>query len=252
MKIFFNIIILIISINFNAQENYRAIYKLDFLIDSLEVKKRYEKNQIKSPSDPKDKMKAELSLDMKNRFLNAIKFSKNEYYNLDFNRDKSKFYKPNRIETKEYKSAKIFLRYRGIYYSFKNELLHKKNAYGQDFIVKKPKLKWEISSISKKIGKYTCFKAITQKKIQSSKGISYHDVIAWFVPEISFNHGPKGYGGLPGLIVRLDIGYLSYTIKKIKKLDFLELKKPTKGKIISLKDFEALGKKMYESRRNSF
>ena len=245
MKLFL-LLLLLFSTNFSAQENFRALYNINFMVDTIEVKKEFKNKKIKSTSSVKEKIR----LRMKNQFLNTVKISKNIYFNLDFNQKKSKFYLPNQIETKTFKIFKKFARYKGQYFSFDNNFYHQKNSFGQDFIVIKPKLEWSITNVSKKIGKYTCFKAVTQKRIESSNGISYHKVIGWFSPSIPFNYGPNGYGGLPGLILRLDEGNLSYTLKSIEKLDFLEFKMPTKGKKITLKEFNLLAKKMDENRKN--
>lgn len=250
MKFLFYTIILLVSINSRAQDNFKALYNINFMVDTVEINKKYKNEKIKSTSNIKAETLEKIRLKMRNQFLNTVKIAKNIYFNLDFNKNYSKFYLPKQIETDKYKIFKRLARYNGQYYSFKESLFHEQNSFGQDFIVIKPKLKWEITNISKKIGKYNCFKAITQKKIESPQGISYHRVVAWFAPEIPFNFGPKGYGGLPGLIVRLDEGNLSYTIKSIKKIDFLEFKKPTKGKEITEEEFTALSKKMYENRGN--
>lgn len=58
---------------------------------------------------------------------------------------------------------------------------------------------WELSNEIKYIDKYRCYKASLKHPIESRKGT----VIAWFCPELPYSFGPKGYGGLPGLILEL-------------------------------------------------
>lgn len=59
-------------------------------------------------------------------------------------------------------------------------------------------------------------------------------VTAWYNPQINVSIGPKGYGGLPGLIYELDDGIRTFYIKEIKinkcdfKIQFETNKKRTK------------------------
>lgn len=243
------IFILIIGIKFNAQESFRAFYNISFEnIDTIAINNNLNRKNEKSISKSKEIIKNKVRIKMRNQFKKTISLSKRTFLNLDFNRILSKFYLPNKIETRELKTFKRFARYKGEYFSDGKNIFHKKNSFGQDFIVKKPKLDWDISKITKKIGKYLCYKAITLKRIETSMGVKYTKVIAWFSPEIPFNHGPKGYVGLPGLIIKLDEGNLSYVLKKIIKLDSIKFIKPSKGKKITLEEFNILSKKMYKNR----
>ena len=62
-----------------------------------------------------------------------------------------------------------------------------------------------ISTETKKIDNYTCYKATTEYVVTNPKGTFKHPVVAWFCPEIPISHGPNGYGGLPGLILEIQI-----------------------------------------------
>ncbi|MEN8702538.1 MAG: GLPGLI family protein [Polaribacter sp.] len=246
MRFFLSITVILVSLNFKAQENFTASYNIQFMVDTISIKENFEKRNIKSSSSAIQTMR----VNMKNEFLETVKNSKDFSFNLDFNKNKSKFYLPKQIETKKFKRFERFARYKGEYYSFNNNYMHRKNSFGQDFIIIMPKIKWNITSLSKKIGRYKCYKAVTEKRIESSEGVSYHNVIAWFAPEIPFNFGPKGYGGLPGLILKLEEGNISFNLKNISNLKILDFEKPTKEKKISLKDFNLMAKKMYRNRRN--
>lgn len=103
---------------------------------------------------------------------------------------------------------------------------------------------WEVSSASKIIDGFKVFKASTTEVTENSKGKFEHEVIAWFAPELSFGYGPFGYGGLPGLILELQINrsYLpmTYKLKSIKFSDKALEIKSLEGKEISREALDAL------------
>ena len=91
--------------------------------------------------------------------------------------------------------------------------------------------------------------ASTTKIVKNSKGIFEKPVIAWYAPEISLNYGPKGYGNLPGLILELQEGEFKYYAAKItlnpkKKIN---INIPSKGELLTEKEFEARGEKLSSS-----
>lgn len=72
---------------------------------------------------------------------------------------------------------------------------------GKVYLIKEelPKTKWKILNEIKEVAGYVCMKAET--KIPSKN----QTVHAWFTDAIPFLGGPEGYGGLPGLILEIDI-----------------------------------------------
>ncbi len=244
MRLLFTIMFLLISENYTAQENYRALYKIRFMVDTVEIKNSLHQDEKSNTT----LIQLERSKMIK-KYLEVIKISNSVFFNLDFNREKAKFSLPKQIETSTYNTFKRYSRYNGEYYHINDKLFHSKNSFGQDFIVEYPKFDWTITSEAKMIGPYNCFKAITKIEVESSKGKSYHKIIAWFTPEIPFNYGPKEYVGLPGLVLRLDEGNISYNLHKLEKGKHVDIVKPNKGKKITLKEFRSISKKMYESRK---
>jgi GLPGLI family protein len=63
---------------------------------------------------------------------------------------------------------------------------------------------WAITSETKMIDKYKCYKATLKKQVLSKDGGTLvKEVTAYFAPELPFSLGPLGYCGLPGLILEL-------------------------------------------------
>lgn len=225
------------SLSYAQENNYTTTYKVNYLpfeFDSI-PEKDFKKipnliNHIESSS----------------KHLSKINFI------LEFNKRTSVFSKLPLSENyaKKMKLIKILLEIRDEkYYSNPEITINQKNSYGQDFLVNIPKIKWNISNNSKKIGPYTCYKATTKRTLESSSGNSTQNIVAWFTPDLPFNFGPKQYNGLPGLIIKLKEGEnLEYILTNIKKKPYKEINFPKKGKNITLNEFKEISKKMYKKR----
>lgn len=67
------------------------------------------------------------------------------------------------------------------------------------------KLEWEITTESKTIGGYLCYKAIYLMKFVNRKNVNTSiPITAWFAPSLPYGYGPKYFNGLPGLILELE------------------------------------------------
>lgn len=100
--------------------------------------------------------------------------------------------------------------------SKKDNTLYRKIV--DNIIIKQDSLlyNWEITSESKKISNYTCYKALLKKYIINRLGVKKERIItAWFTPDLPFNFGSIGYNSLPGLILELNENYTTYLAKKI-------------------------------------
>jgi len=100
------------------------------------------------------------------------------------------------------------------------------------------KLNWKLDEegSSKEIKGYACRKAVAKSPNGST-------VIAWFTDQINCPSGPDMYGGLPGLILEVNIGdgEIVFTPLEITKLDDKKLvKAPTNGKKITRKEFQKM------------
>lgn len=98
-------------------------------------------------------------------------------------------------------------------------------------VIQKPK-EWTLTEESKVINGYTCYLA-TIDKLNDKK------LKAWYTPEILVKHGPKGFNGLPGLILEIeDVVFLWKAIK----LDFESLEadniiEPVDGDLMTKEEF---------------
>src|SRR5690606_26606161 len=78
-------------------------------------------------------------------------------------------------------------------------------TYDQDLL-------WDVKGAKKTIGNFTCYKATTIRK----EGKRDIEVTAWFTDELPFSFGPLGIDGLPGLILELNVGEITYKASDIK------------------------------------
>lgn len=149
-----------------------------------------------------------------------------------------------------------------------------KDLFGKIFLVndKLPKLKWVMQNETKKIGKYTVYKATSTKKnlIPNTKAMfrkpedakednqeamieQETQITAWYCLDIPINQGPGEYCGLPGLIMELHDGKTSILCSKIelKPKETFEIKKPSKGKKVTQAEFDEISaNKMKEMQEN--
>ena len=185
---------------------------------------------------------------MAKQVVNDIfKNTKDVEYTLEINGDLSRYFQSPSMEVENssiINLAEIFGGSGEYYLDRNNELIiHETDLFGEKYLVEKPKIKWELSNESKIIGSYKAYKALTRRKVIKLIGAEIDKtIVAWYVPEIATSHGPKGYCGLPGLIVELNDGTLKISATKIDMYPLKEIKilKPKKGEQISFEEFENL------------
>jgi GLPGLI family protein len=247
-KLIYLFLYFLITYNYAQETNFLATYKVNFNLvnfDSLMVENKLKGRDLTIQKMVEKQLKL-LKENSKN--LEKLRFT------LEYNRNTSKFIEVPLLHI-EQRKMHLIKTMMGItdekYYTIYNIIIREINAYGQDFLIEFPKIKWKITNTSKKIGKYTCYKATAVMKRENSKGKFDQNIIAWFTPNIPFNYGPKNYSGLPGLIVELTEGEKkSYQLVNIKNKSYNKLEIPTNGKKISLEEFKDLDKKMFENRKN--
>lgn len=161
-----------------------------------------------------------------------------------------------------------------------------KEFMGKEFLVKDslPKLEWKLEGETKQIGGYTCYKATALKPVSQSdfrnfrtkkeeakkekpaekeKKTNFMDdfeipkeinITAWYAPEIPVNQGPEGYWGLPGLILEVSDDKTVILCSKIvlNSKEKAEIKAPSKGKVVTQKEYDEIVIKKMEEMREQF
>lgn len=119
-----------------------------------------------------------------------------------------------------------------------NVALNAREFFGREFLITgAPKdYAWKLTGEQKKIGEYSCFKALLQDTAQQ--------VAAWFTPQIPLGIGPAGWGKLPGMILEVDIDNGQRTIVatsvQLGAVAEGEIVKPTKGRAVTQAEFDAI------------
>ncbi|RPD91235.1 GLPGLI family protein [Aureibaculum marinum] len=144
------------------------------------------------------------------------------------------------------KLAILFSKLRGNYYAKvkdKNVILEKEfNGTNYLILSNFNKYQWKLGTDVRKISGFSCYKATTIKTYISRKGnIVEVPITAWYTPEIPIALGPKDYVGLPGLILSISEGKITYYATKIDlKANKVNVQFPKKGIKITEKEFEKL------------
>lgn len=129
---------------------------------------------------------------------------------------------------------------------------------------------WELQSETKKIGDYTCYKAMSIKKVTQEDLDNYEKekvkqdaaktafftvsepkekiTTVWYTPEIPVSHGPGEFWGLPGLIMEASFDDTVLLCSKIilQPKNKIQIKKPKKGKRVTKKEYDSLMEKQLE------
>lgn len=150
----------------------------------------------------------------------------------------------------------------------KNTYLEETEAFGKPFLVSDEleKREWKMTGASKKIGNYTAYEAyfdnIHERRMLTMNGDEKKTQITtdttritvWYTPEIPVPHGPESYWGLPGLILELNDGNVTYLCTKVvlNPAKGVDIKAPTKGKKVTSKEYEAEMAKMQEEMMKKY
>jgi len=121
--------------------------------------------------------------------------------------------------------------------------VEKRSLMEKEFIVEDSirNINWKlVDGETKTIAGHVCKKATGKSPMGS-------DIIAWYAEDISLSSGPAQFGGLPGLILGMDVnqGEIVYTAITIDKtVAKKDIKAPTKGKKITPEEFAKLRKEL--------
>ena len=155
------------------------------------------------------------------------------YYTLTFADGKSLFEKNTAISDDDFGMGNMVP---VIYVDFgKQEQTAQYNFYGRNFYVvdSLKQNEWAFGNESREICGMHCTKATLTTDSMTA------DV--WFSAETPIPAGPQYFYGLPGLVVEVSMGPVTYTLTEIKALDKeSKLKQPTKGKKVTDEEFKAI------------
>jgi GLPGLI family protein len=158
-------------------------------------------------------------------------------YRLNFSNEKSVF-KPI-VRGAEERMLLKTKQCEGIYYKdFESNYFYINKRF-KDYNVQLAPIEWEITSDSKQILGYTCYKAYGFKNYEGTNK-SFSRIEAWFTNEIELSHGPKGINGLPGLILEAHKGSYHFYAEDLKIESQESISKPTTGEIINEFNFNKL------------
>ena len=157
-----------------------------------------------------------------------------------------------------------------IYYKdiIEKRFVNQTEIQGKRFLVKDklPEINWELSSETKNIGTYTCYKATYSKEIDNVE-ISINDgetvedksketivTTAWYTPQVPVSNGPGNYQGLPGLILEVNDGKKTIVCAEIilNSSQKSKIEEPKKGKVVSQKKYIKIQKQKKDEMMEKF
>lgn len=141
------------------------------------------------------------------------------------------------------------------YTNLKTKEKYYQNYFTKEVLVNMEKVDWVLTKETKKIGKYTCYKATATINSEQEYGMSFmNPVIAWYTPDIPTSFGIQSFHGLPGLTLELiadyEDGKISYEATAIdlnpKENTYIE--KPKGERQMSKEEYLEYLKKLNENR----
>lgn len=155
---------------------------------------------------------------------------------------------------------------------FKNlkekRFVNKTEIMGKLFLIKDsiPNYQWQLTSETKNIGNYTCYKATFSKDVENiemivengeTKETKKSETIittAWYTPQIPISNGPTIYHGLPGLILEINDGKTTMVCTEIvlNPSEKISISEPDKGKIVSQAEYNKIREEKDKELMDSF
>ena len=235
----------------------------------------------------------EMSEEMKKTVATMMKSALEKTYILTFNKDESIYKEQEKLDAVPMNPGfKMMMSSYSPGAQYKNlktgQIVEENEFFGKQFLVTDSikTLDWKTTNESKQIGQYIAFKATAIKKVDpndysmarpkkkdekenaevkkdTTKPADPMDMIeipkeievtAWFTPQIPVNNGPGEYGGLPGLILELNVYRTTLLCSKIvmnpKAAEKIE--PPTKGKQVTREEYVKIVKEKTDELRENF
>ncbi len=251
MKTTTSILIALISFALNAQNfSGKAIYKTS-------RKSTFSFDNEKNP---------EISDAMQQQLLARIQKMNQKTFILNFDKKTSTYKEDVQLDAPNPKvggAGVMVMSFGGsgngsVYFKNINEkrFVNQTEIMGKRFLVKDslPNYQWEMSSETKNIGNYTCYKATFTREVEDIKmfledGESKENKIkktvtttAWYTPKVPVSNGPDNYQGLPGLILEINDGELLIVCTEIvlNPSEKIEIVAPQKGEIVSQATYDKI------------
>ncbi|MDB4292544.1 GLPGLI family protein [Maribacter sp.] len=197
-----------------------------------------------------------------------IRFANQKEFRLSFNKTESNWKEEEQLDKPSNGGGGIQIQVVGIgggadgllYKNTKDKTrLESTDAFGKLFLIsgELEPYEWEMTSETKQIGKYTCYKAIAKREVtemhisdvngekEEKEEKKMQTTTAWYTPEIPVNHGPENYWGLPGLILEVGSGNRIMICTRVilnPKEEKVTIEIPSKGKEVTDTEYEALMK----------
>lgn len=179
-------------------------------------------------------------------------------YILEFTENSSVFYLEDQLENESDSYAKMAKRIgntNGEFYKRieDNFTLHELSMFNRKFMVHLPGTEFSISKEAGEISGYKVYKATAVETV-SAPNSSLEDIekqiVVWFTPEIPVPFGPVRYNGLPGLILKISVGNVSFQVSEITMYDdeVIKIKQPDEGEtVLTEKEFHGKLKTIVEN-----
>lgn len=235
----------------------------------------------------------QLTEEMKKMIAERMKSALEKTYILTFNKDESIYKEQEVLDAAPINPGfKMMMSSYSPGAQYKNlktgQLVEENEFFGKQFLIVDsiPTLEWTITKESKPIGQYVAFKATAIKKIdpndfsmarpkkkdEMENALAKKDttkpedpmdrieipeeleVTAWFTPQVPVSNGPGEYGGLPGLILELNIYRTTLLCSKIvlNPKEAEKIEPPKKGTKVTREEYTKIVKEKTEELQENF
>lgn len=241
--------------NFSGKATYKTHRKVDLKIND-------------GKGAPDDALQKQLAAQMKKMFQKT--------YTLNFTKTTSAYTQNKKLAAPQPQQGGMQIRFEGMGGGedilYKNisakRFVNKTEVMSKRFLIKDnlEEYGWELTSETKNIGNYTCYKATRKKEEKYTKfnfedgkeseeeAIRIVETIAWYTPQIPVSNGPGKYWGLPGLILEIKEGKQTIVCTEVvlNPKDKIAIKEPRKGKVVTQKKYEAIMDKKSKEMHKRF
>lgn len=239
-----------------------------------------------SKTNMKDDVKIEspgMTPEMKTKLEERMKKAFEKSYTLTFNKVESVYEEPQKLEAPSGSGNGMMIKTitsgdGKIYKNVKDKkMISEEDFLGEEFLITDslPNWNWKLQNETKKIGEYTCYKAISVTPVTKEDKDAYEKqmkgksenatqfmyiaepkeriITVWYTPEIPVSQGPASFWGLPGLILEVNNDKTVILCSKIvlNPKEKLAIKMPKNGKRVTKKEYDILIEKQFEHMKDS-